>query len=88
MKHAIQRMMKRLLEALDDLLFPEDVLCLCCDHALGEDAQDGICPACARSLEQLAQAQEAREAEDGVALMKILDAVYESARTGHEVVIH
>lgn len=26
-------------------------------------------------------------AEDGVALMKILDAVYESARTGHEVVI-
>ena len=26
-------------------------------------------------------------AEDGVALMKILDAVYESARTGHEVII-
>ena len=26
-------------------------------------------------------------AEDGVAIMKILDAVYESARTGHEVVI-
>lgn len=27
-------------------------------------------------------------AEDGVELMKILDAVYESAKTGHEVVIH
>ena len=26
-------------------------------------------------------------AEDGVALMRILDAVYESARTGHEVVL-
>ena len=26
-------------------------------------------------------------AEDGVALMKILDAIYESARTGHEVVL-
>ena len=26
-------------------------------------------------------------AEDGVALMKILDAVYESAATGHEVII-
>ena len=26
-------------------------------------------------------------AEDGVALMKILDGIYESARTGHEVVI-
>ena len=26
-------------------------------------------------------------AEDGVAIMKILDAIYESARTGHEVVL-
>ena len=26
-------------------------------------------------------------AEDGVEIMKILDAIYESARTGHEVVI-
>lgn len=68
MRHAIQRLMRRLLDALDGLLFPEDVLCLCCDHALGEDARDGICPSCARALAQLAQAQEAREAEDGAAL--------------------
>ncbi len=27
-------------------------------------------------------------AEDGIVLMKILDAIYESARTGHEVAIH
>jgi predicted dehydrogenase len=26
-------------------------------------------------------------AEDGVEIMKILDAIYESARTGHEVTI-
>ena len=26
-------------------------------------------------------------AEDGVTLMEILDAIYESARTGHEVVL-
>ena len=26
-------------------------------------------------------------ADDGVEMMKILDAVYESARTGHEVII-
>ena len=26
-------------------------------------------------------------AEDGVVLMKILDAIYESAKTGHEVII-
>ena len=60
MSAAIQRMIGRLLAALDDLLFPEDVLCLCCDHALGEDARDGICPSCMRALAQLAQAQEAR----------------------------
>lgn len=27
-------------------------------------------------------------AEDGITVMKILDAIYESARTGHEVIIH
>ena len=27
-------------------------------------------------------------AEDGVTLMEILDAIYESARTGHEVIIN
>lgn len=73
MSHLIQRRIGRLLEALDELLFPEDVLCLCCDHALGEDAQDGICPSCMRALAQLAQAQEAREAEDGGALPEGLD---------------
>ena len=26
-------------------------------------------------------------AEDGLVVMKILDAIYESARTGHEVII-
>ena len=27
------------------------------------------------------------KAEDGIAVMKILDAIYESARTGHEVIL-
>ena len=27
------------------------------------------------------------KAEDGITVMKILDAIYESARTGHEVVL-
>lgn len=53
----------RLLDVLDDWLFPEDVLCLCCDRALGEDAQDGVCPACMRALERLAQQQEMWEAQ-------------------------
>lgn len=76
MSYAIQGMIGRLLAALDDLLFPEDVLCLCCDHALGEDAQDGICPSCMRALGQLAQAQEAREAEDGGELAEGLSYVH------------
>lgn len=38
---------------IDDLLFPEDVLCLCCDHALEEDDAQGICQSCARALDAL-----------------------------------
>ena len=30
---------------------------------------------------------EGAPAEDGVALMRILDGIYESARTGHEVIL-
>lgn len=61
-------MRKRLLCALarlgawlDDLLFPQDVLCLCCEHALGADVQDGLCAGCAGALEELARVQEERE---------------------------
>jgi len=53
-----------MLAVLDDWLFPADVLCLCCDCALGEEVIDGLCPACARALEALAQKQEGREAEE------------------------
>lgn len=66
MMQGVRKAARRLLAWLDDGLFPDDVLCLCCDRALGEDARDGICPACARALDALAQAQEAREAEEPV----------------------
>lgn len=49
---------------IDDLLFPEDVLCLCCESALADNAQAGICPACSQALERLAAEQEAREREE------------------------
>ena len=52
---------KSLFSALDDLLYPEDVLCLCCARALGEDAQMNICPTCAKALERLAVMQRERE---------------------------
>lgn len=76
MKNTIQGRIRRLLDALDELLFPENVLCLCCEHALGEDARDGLCPSCAQALERLSQQQEAREAEGGGELPKGLAYVH------------
>ena len=61
MKQKIQKLIGALLRWLDDLLFPENVLCLCCDRALGEDAKDGICPACINALRRLNHEQEERE---------------------------
>ena len=43
----MSRLDSRLLRALDDWLFPERVACLCCDAALGDDDQSGLCPGCA-----------------------------------------
>ncbi|MBQ4266229.1 MAG: ComF family protein [Clostridia bacterium] len=57
----IRRAANRFAAWLDDVLFPENVLCLCCDHALGEADTDGICAACAQALERLADWQEERE---------------------------
>lgn len=54
----IRRTAARIAQALDDLLFPEEVLCLCCERALGEDAEDGVCPACLRALERLCEQEE------------------------------
>ena len=61
---AIIALLKRLLAVSDEWLFPSDVLCLCCDRALGDEVTDGLCPACARELENLAQKQEKREEEE------------------------
>lgn len=64
----LSALVKRLLASLDDLLFPEDVLCLCCARALGEDAYGSICPDCAQQLDMEQAAQEAAEAEMRFAL--------------------
>ena len=58
MKQRIQKWIGALLRWMDELLFPENVLCLCCDRALGEEAEDGICPACMDALRQLNMEQE------------------------------
>ena len=38
---------------LDDWLFPERITCLCCDSALGDDEQDGLCSGCEQTLSRL-----------------------------------
>jgi len=58
MLQRIKRFASFLLNRLDNLLFPENVLCLCCDRALPEDA--GICAACADALRRMNLEQEER----------------------------
>jgi len=48
--------------ALLDLLYPKDVICLCCDRAIAPDAQDGLCPACIEALEEF----EARQQDETI----------------------
>ena len=59
----ILKYLRQLWNALLDLLYPRDILCLCCDRAIAPDAQDGLCPACLEALEEL----EARQAEEEIA---------------------
>lgn len=64
MMERIRRALTRIVAWTDDLLFPENVACLCCDCALSERDTDGLCPGCRKALEQLARRQEQREAQD------------------------
>ena len=43
----------RMLNIVDSWLFPEKITCLCCDSALGDDEQDGLCPGCTQALARL-----------------------------------
>ena len=63
MKQTLIALLRRLGDVLLDLLYPERAACLCCDRALGEDEQDGLCPACVRALERLELRQQEREAQ-------------------------
>ena len=61
MKDTLLSLLRRAAGALLDLLYPEHAACLCCERALGEDEQDGLCPACVRALERLELRQLQRE---------------------------
>ena len=54
----VRSTIRRAFGALLDLLFPPDVVCLCCGNGIDERAVDGVCPKCSEALERL-EAQEA-----------------------------
>ena len=68
----IMKYLGALWNALLDLLYPRDVLCLCCDKAIAPDAKDGLCPECLEALEELEaqQAQEEIVPAPGIALVR------------------
>jgi len=76
MMEKIRRVLARIGAWTDDLLYPENVTCLCCDHALGEDDENGLCPACRKELLRLAQRQEERGAENQETLPEGIDAIH------------
>lgn len=69
-------MLARLGAWMDELLFPEEVLCLCCDHALGTEDTQGICGVCRRELARLAAQQKVREAGEDASLPEGIDALH------------
>ncbi len=54
----LKRMLSSLLQALDDLFFPEQLRCLGCLQALNEQERDGLCPACVQALKALSAREE------------------------------
>lgn len=57
----MRKNIKTLWQALLDLLFPDDVRCLCCDEALNESHIDGLCPACVQALDELEAQQQGKD---------------------------
>ena len=56
----LRERLARLLAAADDLLYPEEVACLACGRALGED-ESVVCAACCEALRALELRQAERE---------------------------
>lgn len=71
----IKRFFQRFLRWLDDLLFPEDVACLCCERALMAEDRESLCPECREKLRELAEEQRKREAAGIISLPEGVDAV-------------
>ena len=59
--------LSRLLNIVDDWLFPSRITCLCCDAALGDDEQNGLCPGCVQALSKLGGDFQTELPPDGIA---------------------
>lgn len=59
MEESMRKIIKKLWSTVLDLLFPPEVCCLCCGHALGDVQEDGLCPACTMALSELEVQQQA-----------------------------
>lgn len=76
MMERVRKALERISTWIDDLLYPENVACLCCDHALGEDDVDRLCSDCRNALLQLAVRQEEREASQHERLPEGIDELH------------
>lgn len=61
MAEQLRQRLSRAAKWLEELIFPQEVLCLGCGRAVGEDAAGGICPSCVEALARLRERQEAEE---------------------------
>ena len=49
----LKRFWRRIAAVVLEWLYPDRVLCVCCERALGEEQEDGLCPDCVRALQRL-----------------------------------
>lgn len=76
MMEGIRNLLERFMQWTDDLLFPENVTCLCCDRALCERDEGSICAGCHQALEQLSARQEECEAMQRTSPVAGLDYIH------------
>lgn len=74
-RKGIRRFFRRFLCWLDDLFFPEDVACLCCERALMSEDREYLCSECREKLHELAEEQRKREEEGKISLPEGVEAV-------------
>lgn len=76
MRDRIKTLAASVMSWLDEWLFPEKILCLCCSHALGEDSQSGLCPSCEACLDGLTLFGQQAQDHEVIQPLQGIDVVY------------